>query len=228
MLARHVLPVSLKQIIYEIYVHLFDAGLIADDPRMLVSYYVVFIFSSFKLRSDHFSGFSDSDTYRQMRSQRKNAFVWRDLSLETKSFWTFLDYVRLYAYCHLLDIVLALIAITGTLEYDFLHLGYLGFALVFFRMRLEILKKKNKIFFYSNRYAEISSRYGRQRNATDRMLRTRRVSANSRAQGKTYARENHPRQEVIDICSEHEKLMHVSSHAVIKETCTDQNRRIHQ
>uniref|UniRef100_A0ACD5VI83 Uncharacterized protein n=1 Tax=Avena sativa TaxID=4498 RepID=A0ACD5VI83_AVESA len=127
-------------------------GIIADDPRMLVSYYVVFIFSSFKLRCDHFSGFSDSDTYRQMRSQRKNAFVWRDLSLETKSFWTFLDYVRLYAYCHLLDIVLALIAITGTLEYDFLHLGYLGFALVFFRMRLEILKKKNKIFKYLRMY----------------------------------------------------------------------------
>lgn len=119
---------------------------------MLISYYVVFIFSSFKLRSHHFSGFSDSDTYRQMMSQRKNAVVWRDLSLETKSFWTFLDYLRLYAYCHLLDIVLALIAITGTLEYDVLHLGYLGFALVFFRMRLEILKKKNKIFKYLRMY----------------------------------------------------------------------------
>ncbi|XP_062199124.1 piezo-type mechanosensitive ion channel homolog isoform X3 [Phragmites australis] len=127
-------------------------GLIADDPRMLISYYVVFIFSSFKLRSDRFSGFSDSDTYRQMMSQRKNALVWRDLSLETKSFWTLLDYVRLYAYCHLLDIVLALIAITGTLEYDVLHLGYLGFALVFFRMRLEILKKKNMIFKYLRMY----------------------------------------------------------------------------
>uniref|UniRef100_I1NNA4 Piezo non-specific cation channel R-Ras-binding domain-containing protein n=1 Tax=Oryza glaberrima TaxID=4538 RepID=I1NNA4_ORYGL len=127
-------------------------GLIADDPRMLISYYIVFIFSSFKLRSDRFSGFSDSDTYHQMMSQRKNALVWRDLSLETKSFWTFLDYIRLYAYCHLLDIVLALIAITGTLEYDVLHLGYLGFALVFFRMRLEILKKKNKIFKYLRMY----------------------------------------------------------------------------
>ncbi|RLN25320.1 hypothetical protein C2845_PM07G12060 [Panicum miliaceum] len=127
-------------------------GIIADDPRMLISYYVVFIFSSFKLRSDRFSGFSDSDTYHEMMSQRKNAVVWRDLSLETKSFWTFLDYVRLYAYCHLLDIVLALIAITGTLEYDVLHLGYLGFALVFFRMRLEILKKKNKIFKYLRMY----------------------------------------------------------------------------
>ncbi|XP_062211094.1 piezo-type mechanosensitive ion channel homolog isoform X1 [Phragmites australis] len=127
-------------------------GLIADDPRILISYYVVFIFSSFKLRSDRFSGFSDSDTFRLMMSQRKNALVWRDLSLETKSFWTFLDYVRLYAYCHLVDIVLALIAITGTLEYDVLHLGYLGFALVFFRMRLEILKKKNKIFKYLRMY----------------------------------------------------------------------------
>ncbi|KAF8655992.1 hypothetical protein HU200_060840 [Digitaria exilis] len=40
----------------------------------------------------------------------------------------------------------------GTLEYDVLHLGYLGFALVFFRMRLEILKKKNKIFKYLRMY----------------------------------------------------------------------------
>ncbi|XP_010914337.1 piezo-type mechanosensitive ion channel homolog isoform X1 [Elaeis guineensis] len=127
-------------------------GIIVDDPRMLVSYYAVFIFSSFKLRSDHFSGFSESHTYRQMMSQRKNALVWKDLSFETKSFWTFLDYLRLYLYCHLLDIVLALILITGTLEYDVLHLGYLGFALVFFRMRLEILKKKNKIFKFLRMY----------------------------------------------------------------------------
>ncbi|KAG1326361.1 hypothetical protein COCNU_01G002950 [Cocos nucifera] len=127
-------------------------GINVDDPRMLVSYYAVFIFSSFKLRSDHFSGFSESHTYRQMMSQRKNALVWKDLSFETKSFWTFLDYLRLYLYCHLLDIVLALILITGTLEYDVLHLGYLGFALVFFRMRLEILKKKNKIFKFLRMY----------------------------------------------------------------------------
>jgi piezo-type mechanosensitive ion channel component 1/2 len=119
---------------------------------MLLSYYLVFIFSSFKLRLDHFSGFSDSYTYHQMRAQMKNASVWKDLSFEIKSLWTFLDYVRLYAYCHLLDIVLSLILITGTLEYDVLHLGYLGFALVFFRMRLQILKKKNKIFKYLRIY----------------------------------------------------------------------------
>ncbi|RWW26217.1 hypothetical protein GW17_00009414 [Ensete ventricosum] len=41
---------------------------------------------------------------------------------------------------------------TGTLEYDVLHLGYLGFALVFFRMRLEILKRKNKIFKFLRIY----------------------------------------------------------------------------
>lgn len=127
-------------------------GLVVDDPRMLISYYVVFILSSFKLRSDYFTGFSETNTYLEMKSQRRNALVWRDLSFETKSFWTFLDYFRLYAYCHLLDIVLALILITGTLEYDILHLGYLGFALVFFRMRLEILKKKNKIFKYLRIY----------------------------------------------------------------------------
>lgn len=106
----------------------------------------------FKLRADHISGFSLSFTYRQVKSQRKNAFVWRDLSFETKSMWTSLDYLRLYCYCHLLDLVLALILVTGTLEYDILHLGYLAFALVFFRIRLQILKKKNNIFKFLRVY----------------------------------------------------------------------------
>lgn len=119
---------------------------------MLISYFVVFMLACFKLRADRLSSFSGSSTYRQMISQRKNAFVWRDLSFETKSMWTFLDYLRLYCYCHLLDLVLALILITGTLEYDILHLGYLAFALIFFRMRLEILKKKNKIFKFLRIY----------------------------------------------------------------------------
>ncbi|XP_037492491.1 piezo-type mechanosensitive ion channel homolog isoform X2 [Jatropha curcas] len=127
-------------------------GLVVDDSRMLASYFVVFMFACFKLRADRFSSFSGSSTYRQMMSQRKNIFVWKDLSFETKSMWTFLDYLRLYCYCHLLDLVLCLILITGTLEYDILHLGYLAFALVFFRMRLVILKKKNKIFRFLRIY----------------------------------------------------------------------------
>ncbi|XP_030947959.1 piezo-type mechanosensitive ion channel homolog isoform X1 [Quercus lobata] len=127
-------------------------GLIVDDPRTLTSYFLVFMLACFKLRADHLSSFSGSSTYRQMMSQRKNTFVWRDLSFETKSMWTILDYLRLYCYCHLLDLVLALILITGTLEYDILHLGYLAFALVFFRMRLQILKKKNKIFKFLRMY----------------------------------------------------------------------------
>ncbi|KAD4584482.1 hypothetical protein E3N88_22083 [Mikania micrantha] len=121
-------------------------GLTVDDPRVLISYFIVFMFSCFKFRADRFCSFSGSYTYRQMISRRKNAFVWRDLSLETKTIWTLLDYLRLYCYCHLLDLVLALILITGTLEYDILHLGYLAFALTLFRLRLTILKKKNKIF----------------------------------------------------------------------------------
>ncbi|XP_071738279.1 piezo-type mechanosensitive ion channel homolog [Rutidosis leptorrhynchoides] len=121
-------------------------GLTVDDPRVLISYFLVFMFACFKLRADRFGSFSGSYTYRQMISQRKNAFVWRDLSLETKTIWTLLDYLRLYCYCHMLDLVLALILITGTLEYDILHLGYLAFALSLFRLRLTILKKKNKIF----------------------------------------------------------------------------------
>nr|KYP71537.1 Protein FAM38B [Cajanus cajan] len=127
-------------------------GIIVDDPRMLISYFVVFMLACFKLRADRLSSLSGSSTYRQIMSQRRNTFVWRDLSFETKSMWTFLDYLRLYCYCHLLDLVLILILITGTLEYDILHLGYLAFALVFFRMRLEILKKKNKIFKFLRIY----------------------------------------------------------------------------
>ncbi|XP_028789013.1 piezo-type mechanosensitive ion channel homolog [Neltuma alba] len=127
-------------------------GLTVDDPRIFVSYFVVFMLACFKLRVDRQPGLSGSSTYRQIMSQRKNTFVWRDLSFETKSMWTFLDYLRLYCYCHLLDLVLILILVTGTLEYDILHLGYLAFALVFFRMRLEILKKKNKIFKFLRIY----------------------------------------------------------------------------
>ncbi|KAH9786048.1 Piezo-type mechanosensitive ion channel-like [Citrus sinensis] len=127
-------------------------GLVVDDPRTLISYFAVFMLACFKLRADLLSSFSGSSTYRQMMSQRKNTFVLRDLSFETKSMWTFLDYLKLYCYCHLLDLVLVLILITGTLEYDILHLGYLAFALTFFRMRLEILKKKNKIFKFLRIY----------------------------------------------------------------------------
>lgn len=113
---------------------------------------MVFMLACFKLRADRLPSLLGSSTYRQIMSLRRNIFVWKDLSFETKSMWTFLDYLGLYCYCHLLDLVLMLILITGTLEYDILHLGYLAFALVFFRMRLEILKKKNKIFKFLRIY----------------------------------------------------------------------------
>ncbi|EPS67267.1 hypothetical protein M569_07509, partial [Genlisea aurea] len=121
-------------------------GYVVDDPRILMSYFVVFMLACFKLRADRGTGFSWSFTHRLVVSQRRYASVWRDLSFETKDMWTFLDYLRVYCYCHLLDLVLTLVLITGTLEYDILHLGYLGFALIFFRSRFTILKKKNRIF----------------------------------------------------------------------------------
>ncbi|GAB2234344.1 hypothetical protein Drorol1_Dr00003592 [Drosera rotundifolia] len=127
-------------------------GLTVDDRGMLLSYFAVFMLACFKLRADRIQSLSRSATYHQMMSQRHNIFVWKDLSFETKSTWTYFDYLRLYCYCHLLDMVLALILITGTLEYDILHLGYLGFALVFFRMRLEILSKRNRIFKFLRIY----------------------------------------------------------------------------
>ncbi|XP_074312179.1 piezo-type mechanosensitive ion channel homolog [Silene latifolia] len=127
-------------------------GLIVDDPRTLMSYFIVFIVACFKLRADKSPSLSGSFTYHQMMSQRKNNFVWKDLSFETKSMWTIFDYLRLYCYCHLLDLVLTSILVTGTLEYDILHLGYLGFAVVFFRLRLEILRNRNKIFKFLRMY----------------------------------------------------------------------------
>ncbi|CAK7340797.1 unnamed protein product [Dovyalis caffra] len=126
-------------------------GILVDDPRMLISYYLVFMLSCFKFRADRLSSLSASETYQKMMSLYKHSSL-SDLSFETKCFWTILDYLRLYSYCHLLDLVLSLILITGTLEFDILHLGYLGFALVFFRMRLEILQRKNEIFKFLRMY----------------------------------------------------------------------------
>ncbi|KAJ8453235.1 hypothetical protein Cgig2_008119 [Carnegiea gigantea] len=134
------------------YVQSYAAGLIVDDPRTLLSYFLVFMFACFKFRADRSPSLSGAFTYYQMISQRKNIFVWKDLSFETKSIWTIFDYLRLYCYCHLLDLVLTLILVTGTLEYDVLHLGYLCFALFFFRMRLEILRKRNKVFKFLRMY----------------------------------------------------------------------------
>lgn len=108
--------------------------------------------SCFKFRADQSSSLSRSKMYEKLLSQWKFASVLSDLSFGTKGYWTFLDHLRLYSYFHLLDFVLSLILITGTFEYDFLHLGYLGFALVFFRMRLKILKEGNKIFRYLRVY----------------------------------------------------------------------------
>ncbi|XP_057439423.1 piezo-type mechanosensitive ion channel homolog isoform X2 [Lotus japonicus] len=127
-------------------------GIIVDDPRMLIGYYGVFMFSCFKFRADKSSSLTGLEMYQKIHSQWKSASVLSNLSFETKGYWTFLDHLRLYGYCHLLDFVLSLILITGTLEYDFLHLGYLGFALVFFRMRLKILKQGNNIFRYLRMY----------------------------------------------------------------------------
>ncbi|CAJ2631584.1 unnamed protein product [Trifolium pratense] len=127
-------------------------GIIVDDRRMLISYYGVFMFSCFKFRADQSSILTGLEMYQNILSQWKSASVLSDLSFETKGYWTFLDHLRLYGYCHLLDFVLSLILITGTLEYDMLHFGYLGFALVFFRMRLKILKQGNKIFRFLRMY----------------------------------------------------------------------------
>lgn len=118
---------------------------------MLISYFAVFMFACFKLRDDRLFSIFGSKTYQKLISQCNKASVLSDLSFKTKAFWTLLDYLRLYCYCHLLHLVLALIAVTRTLKYDIFHLGFLGFAMIFFHMRLEILKK-NKIFKFLQMY----------------------------------------------------------------------------
>ncbi|KAF7805147.1 piezo-type mechanosensitive ion channel-like protein isoform X1 [Senna tora] len=91
-------------------------GITVDDPRILISYYGVFMLSCFKFRADQSSSLSRSKMYKKILSQ-----------------WKFASVLR-------------------TLEYDILHLGYLGFALVFFRIRLKILNQGNKIFRFLRVY----------------------------------------------------------------------------
>eukprot|EP01018_Ginkgo_biloba_P028454 Gb_34724 [translate_table: standard] len=127
-------------------------GVVTDDRQMLVVYFLVFFIASFKLRANLSAGYLDSHSYQQLHSQRIDRLVWKEISFETKGQWTWLDYFRLFLYRHLLNVVLVLVLFTGTLEYDILHLGYLGFALVFFRMRLKIMKTRNKIFRFLRLY----------------------------------------------------------------------------
>jgi hypothetical protein len=121
-------------------------GVAVDDRQMLVTYFMVFFVASFKLRGNLSAGYFESDSYHQLDSQRLDRLVWKDISFERKGLWTWIDNFRLFFYHHLLDVVLMLVLITGTLEYDILHLGYLGFAMVSFRMRHTIMKKQNRIF----------------------------------------------------------------------------------
>lgn len=121
-------------------------GVAVDDRQMLVTYFMVFLVASFKLRGNLSAGYFESDSYQQLDSQRLDRLVWNDISFERKGQWTWIDNLQLFFYHHLLDTVLMLVLITGTLEYDILHLGYLGFAMVSFRMRLTIMKKQSRIF----------------------------------------------------------------------------------
>jgi hypothetical protein len=57
----------------------FYVGLVVDDPRMLISYFSVFMIACFKLRADNLSSLTGSSMYRQKMSQSKNTFVWKDL-----------------------------------------------------------------------------------------------------------------------------------------------------
>lgn len=127
------------------------AGLTVDDRQMLVAHFLVFIVGSFQLRANLSSGGLD------MRSihpaiPASDRLAWKEISYETTGQWTWLDHLRFFYYRHLLHVVLFLVFVTGTLQYDILHLGYLAFSLVFFRMRGTIMAKRDKIFCFLRVY----------------------------------------------------------------------------
>ncbi|KAH7277309.1 hypothetical protein KP509_39G044800 [Ceratopteris richardii] len=127
-------------------------GIVVDDWQTIVAYFIAFLFCCMKLRSNIRAGNADTSSFHEVILPPSDKLAWKEITYETKGQWTWLDRLRFFVYLHFLDIVLLLVFITGTFEYDVLHLGYLAFALIFFRMRHNILKTRNRIFGYLQIY----------------------------------------------------------------------------
>lgn len=127
-------------------------GVVVDDWQTLVAYYMVFFIGCLKLKSDMSAGNIEAFKFYNSSFPPSNKLAWKEINYETKGQWTWLDRLRFVFYLHFLDIVLILLLITGTFQYDVLHLGYLAFALIFFRMRVKLLRKRNKIFCFLRLY----------------------------------------------------------------------------
>lgn len=128
------------------------AGLAIDDRQMLVANFMVFLISCFQLRANMSAGGLDTRSFHAAIIPASDRLAWKEISYETTSQWTWLDHLRFFFYHYLLHAVLILVFITGTLQYDVLHLGYLAFALVFFRMWDTIMVKRNSVFWVLRLY----------------------------------------------------------------------------
>ncbi|KAI5060462.1 hypothetical protein GOP47_0024882 [Adiantum capillus-veneris] len=127
-------------------------GVMVDDWQTIIAYFMVFFVCSLKLKSNIRAGSTSIFFFHEVILSPNDKLAWREITYETKGQWTWLDRLRFFTYLHFLDVVLLLVFITGTFEYDLLHLGYLAFALIFFRMRVKILKTRNRIFRYLRLY----------------------------------------------------------------------------
>ncbi len=131
---------------------LMDAGMAVDDQQMLVVHFVVFMMACVQLRANMSAGGSDACSINTRMNLSSYRLAWKEISYETTAQWTWLDHIRFFAYRNLLHVVLLLIFVTGTLQYDMLHLGYLAFSLIFFRMRDTIMERRNSIFRFLRLY----------------------------------------------------------------------------
>ncbi|KAG0629955.1 hypothetical protein M758_1G142000 [Ceratodon purpureus] len=127
-------------------------GLTVDDRQMLVAHFVVFIVACFQLHANMAAGVLDPRSLHAGILPASDRLAWKEISYETTAQWTWLDYLRFAFYRHLLHVVLLLVFITGTLQYDVLHLGYLAMSLIFFRMRGTIMQRRNTIFRFLRLY----------------------------------------------------------------------------
>jgi hypothetical protein len=130
----------------------FDAGLALDDAEMLGANFVVFLVACFQLRANMSAGDLCTRSFYAAIIPASDRLAWKEISYETTSRWTWLDHLRFFFYHNHLLVVLILVFVTGTLQYDVLHLGYLAFALVFFRMWDTIMIRRNSIFWILRLY----------------------------------------------------------------------------
>ncbi|KAL2642994.1 hypothetical protein R1flu_010581 [Riccia fluitans] len=125
-------------------------GLAVDDRQVLVAHFMVFLITCLQLRVNMTTSEGSRSFFANISPDDRLA--WKEISYETTSQWTWLDHARFFFYRHLLHVVLLLVFATGTLQYDVLHLGYLTFSLIFFRMRSTIMTKRNSVFMFLRLY----------------------------------------------------------------------------